>query len=320
MKINQIFILLFLLFSNVINTSLDHCSNSLWGFQNYCERCNNGYKLIEEDGTCSACESGKTGENNYCFSPIENCEEYGLYAEGEVCTKCKDEYGLSEDLKKCTKCNDGELSLYGRYKCFKIVEHCKNYHSDLSCKRCEENYYLKDNKCISCPANQRSNGKVCFDQIEKCDSYYYMTEDDFMESGEGCTQCKSDKPNLTTGGTQCNSCTSGQYFYNNECINEIKYCMEYSSKTECSRCLIGYQIKEGKCVPCVNPYQSNSDGKKCYLTHAFCKDYDYEGNCIYCQEGYSINSSKGCKKNTGGLNIYNSFSIKIIIAVLFFIL
>jgi hypothetical protein len=319
MKINQIFTLLFLLFVNVINESLDHCVNWHWYFEDYCDYCDDGYKLKEEDGSCSACESGKTGYNNYCFSTIENCEEYELYFEGEICIKCKGGYGLSEDSKKCTKCNDEEIS-NGYSKCNKKIEHCNEYHSDFSCERCENNYYLKGNKCISCEANQRSYGRVCFDKIENCESYYYDGYP-LYDSEDDCIQYSTDKPNLTTGGTQCNTCTSGQYFYNNECIDEIKYCMEYSSKTECSRCKIGYQIKEGKCVPCVNPYLSKSDGKKCYLKHAFCEDHDYEGNCIYCYEGYSINSSKGCsKKNAGGLNIYNSFNIKIILAVLFFIL
>lgn len=318
MKINQIFILLSLLFANVINSSLDHCDKDS---DDYCRECEEGYKLKEEDGTCIACESGKTGYDNYCFSTIENCEEYGLYVEGEICEYCKIGYRLSEDYKKCTKCNDGEIS--DGYKCFKKIEHCNEYHSDSSCERCDENYYLKDNQCNSCAANQRSNGIVCFDKIENCDSYDGNGGNyDYSDSDDGCFQCKSDKPNLTTGGTQCNTCTSGKYFYNNECIDEIKYCMEYSSSTVCSRCKLGYQIKEGKCVPCVYPYLSNSDGKKCYLRHAYCDEHDYEGNCIYCYEDYSINSSKGCSKknNAGGLNIYNSFNIKIIIAVLFFIL
>ena len=319
MKINQIFILLFLLFANVINTSLDHCDNPYWQFENYCQNCHDGYKLKEEDGTCIACESGKTGDDNYCFSTIENCERYELYVEGEICQECKIGYGLSEDFKKCTKCKDGEVS--DGVKCFKEIEHCDEYHDDdLSCERCDENYYLKDNKCISCADNQRSNGVVCFDKIENCDSYYYE-RNSYESSDDGCFQCKTDKPNLTTGGTQCNTCEAEKYFFNNECIDEIKYCMEYSSKTECSRCKTGFQIKEGKCVPCADPYLSISDGKKCYLYHAFCEQHDYEGNCIYCVEGYSINSSKGCsKKNAGGLNIYNSFNFKVIIAVLLFIL
>ena len=260
MKINQIFILFFLLFANVINTSLDHCDYPYGNIENYCSECLDGYKLKEEDGTCIACESGKTGYDNYCFSPIENCEEYGLYVEGEICTGCKNGYGLSEDFKKCTKCNDGEIS-YG-YKCFKKVEHCNDYHShrDFSCKSCDENYYLKDNQCISCAANQRSNGIACFDKIENCDSYYNEGNGHSYESSEDyCIKCKTDKPNLTTGGTQCNTCEAEKYFFNNECIDEIKYCMEYSSKTECSRCKIGYQIKEGKCFPCVTPYQRNNE-------------------------------------------------------------
>lgn len=176
------------------------------------------------------------------------------------------------------------------------------------------------NQCISCAANQRSNGAVRSDKTENCDSYYY-NGNSYCHSEDGIIQCKSEKPNLTTGGIQRNTCTFGKYFYNNECIDEIKYCMEYSSSTVCSRCKTGHQIKEGKCIPCVDPYLRKSDGKKCYLEHAYCDEHDYEGNCIYCIEGYSINSSKGCsKKNAGGLNIYNSFNFKIIISVLFFIL
>ena len=309
MKINQIFLIM-LIFLKVKTAPSDNCYDF---FSDYCYRCDDSYGL-KEDGTCSNCESGKTGYYNYCYSTIQNCEYYGLFVEGEKCRQCKDGYALNEEFTQCNKCNDGETS--GGYKCHKKIDHCKYYnHHDYSCSRCEDNYYLSENQCIACGTNQRSEGRVCYDKISNCDSY----------SEDSCNSCSNDKPYiLTTGGTQCNECTAyGKYFYNNKCIDEIKYCFEYSSETECSRCKIGYKISGGKCLPCVEPYAYyQSDGKKCYLEHLDCEDHDNEGNCISCEEGYSLNSSKGCtKNNAGGANIHNSFNFKInILAVLFFIL
>ena len=310
MKISQIFIICLILFK-IKNSSISNCDYYFYYFANYCKECDDGYKLKEEDGTCTACDNGKVGYDNYCFNKIENCEEYELYAEGEICEECKIGYALSEDLSKCNKCKDGEIS--DGYSCFKVIEHCDDYSSDYTCLKCDDDYYLQDNKCSKCENNQRSDGKICYEKIDNCDDYsssrYYEGN-----SYKYCYQCNfGDKPYLTTGGTQCNNCGTGKYSLNGKCIDEIEYCMEYSSETKCSRCIIGFKItSDGKCVPCLSPYMSQNDGKTCYLPHLYCYEYDNEGNCIYCYKGYKLNSSKKCiKTNAGGINIHNSFYFKI---------
>ena len=136
-----------------------------------------------------------------------------------------------------------------------------------------------------------------------------------------CVSCISNEYYLTTSLHQCNDCEKGKYKLNGQCIDEIKNCVQYKSETICEKCRYGYQVKNGRCSPCVTPFEG-SDGKICHLTHFKCNEANIDdyGNCYECDMGYILNSKKLCvkeglehendsKNNSFGLNINFIFLI-----------
>ena len=80
MKLNQILLVFFAIIK--FHISIDDCITSLE--DDYCITCEDGYGL-KENGQCSECTSDEIWYENHCYIPIENCDEYLIYEEGEKC-------------------------------------------------------------------------------------------------------------------------------------------------------------------------------------------------------------------------------------------
>ena len=273
-------------------------TNCLTGQQNKdtCQKCDVNYKLATDKKSCTACESTEIGDGENCYTPITNCE---VYQDHDNCQKCIDNYKLATDKKSCIACEstetgDGKKCFIrcitnedGQLNCFEKIDNC-NFQQEDKCSQCNPDYELNNDKtrCISCTDGKKSDGLVpCF-KIENCKNYYYYRYGN--NNIYGCSNCESNSLYLTTAKQQCNN-ELGKFKLGTKLINEINNCLNQKSQTECTQCLPGYKIKNGKCYPCVEPYKG-SDGKTCYLPHLGCNT-DSE-KCSSCLTGYKQTKNK----------------------------
>lgn len=193
------------------------------------------------------------------------------------------------------KCSNGEAVLNEeRNRCFlqTKIENCDIQIND-KCSECSKGYKpSKDQKsCEICESGKDEDIISCL-YVEYC-KYHYSVFNKYKKPMVECISCNSNDYYLTTSRQQCNDCGKGKYKLNGQCIDEIKNCVKYKSEQECEQCTFEYQIKNGKCLPCVKPY-TGSDGKTCHLTHFRCGHDDDLGNCAECTEFFSLSSEKTC--------------------------
>ena len=242
---------------------------------NNCSRCDYNYRL-KKDGTCSKCPQGTTGEGLKCFPLIEGC----LYQEDDICQGCSssDEV-LDEERKHCFKKEK--------------IQNC-NIQINDKCSECELGYKTSNDQksCEICEYGKDEDIETCLLYIENCWSISRVINK-YKKIMFDCNMCLSSEYYLISSKQQCNDCGKGKYKLNGQCIDEIKNCAKYKSDKECQQCKYGYQIKNGKCLPCVIPYEG-SDGKTCHLRHFRCEHDDDFGNCFECSKGYFVGSKKNC--------------------------
>ena len=307
------------------------CYTSITGCAEYsntgvCLKCNPNFKLEDNSGTqqCIGCTTEiRIGNGNICYTSITNCAEY---TNAGVCQKCNPNFKLVDnscvscamgetgDGNKCFKC----INENGERKCFEKIDNCIEQTED-KCLQCDSDYELSTDKtrCTSCTDGKKSDGIVSCFKIDNCKTYNYY------EYGSnkiyGCSTCVSNSFYLTTAKQQCNIDALGKYKLGTNLINEINNCLEQKSQTECTKCLPGYKIKNGKCYPCVEPYKG-IDGKTCYLPHLGCYT-DESGKCLLCENGYKLTKNKqycyleGTNDPTN--NSCNLFKLNILLLMLF---
>ena len=267
-----------------------------------CSKCYDDYEL-KEDGTCSSCPEGKTGTGLKCYDIMHFC----AHQTDDICQSCSnDEEVLNEERNQCIKKEK--------------IQNC-NVQINDKCSICKEGYKSsKDQKsCEICEPGKDEDIPTCLN-IENCASYNTIINK-YKKPMVDCVSCISNEYYLTTSLHQCNDCEKGKYKLNGQCIDEIKNCVQYKSETICEKCRYGYQVKNGRCSPCVTPFEG-SDGKICHLTHFRCNEANIDdyGNCYECDMGYILNSKKLCvkeglehendsKNNSFGLNINFIFLI-----------
>ena len=241
------------------------------------------------------CPSGKAPFYDECIDEIPNCR---IYSNSKKCSKCEYSFELKED-GTCLKCPEEKSS--DGFKCYNIIEKC--YQQDEkkgTCFRCFPGYKpSKDGlSCEECESGKDENINSCLEYFENHCKYKSGTFYLYKQPDTKCSSCTTSEYHLTTNRQQCNiECKKGQYKFNGLCIDEIKNCVKYKSDKECEQCIFGYQIKNGACLPCVEPYEG-SDGKTCHLQHFRCEHDDDYGNCVQCYIGYYLNSKKLCVKKT----------------------
>jgi len=296
----------------------DYCGDN-YEFNGSCVKCPNGYILDELGIMCQKeCPLGKKLSYGECIDEIDNCD---TYAQSKKCSKCYGYHELKED-GTCSSC--GFEKVGNGLKCFDRIEGCSEQNGGI-CERCansDEVLNEERNQCI-----QKEIIENCMIQINDkcsiCNGGYKPNTDqkscEQCESGKDediesclfanciaggvshteykkpvfeCNACASSDFYLTTSKQQCNLCGKGKYNLNGQCIDEIKNCAKYKSDKSCEECASNYQLKNGECLPCVNPYIGN--GKTCYLPSFRCVLDDDYGNCFKCFAGYYLNSEKVC--------------------------
>jgi len=233
-----------------------------------------GYKHVNENNACSACNS--TSEFNDidlwspCFTKKTSCPDDQLLIQNP---------SINTHDDNCTNCTPG-------YQC------------DGSAVKiqCQKGYFSKNAQCKPCPKGTYSldGANICIDCGD--DSKYSDT------NSSSCTDCPSGS--FTSGGTEqtretCQPCPSGHYCVgtsvtpactgNNYTVGNQSVCLECPvgfwpdlSHSNCDWCDLDWGKKDSVCEKCQDSYFS----------------YTQSANpCVYftCPKGQGVHSSEKCR-------------------------
>jgi hypothetical protein len=246
-------------------------------YRNYfSDFCSNGQKL-----------------GNYC---LEDCPIYSSPSGKGDCSQCGYNVFYNYAEKSCS----GNCEYESENKiCYDCVKQNKIFDDHNCVDSCSEVYKIFDknsNKCISC------NGKYfnTYDNtcVDKCPSNYEIDEKNKI-----CINCES-KLSLTISGktycykkcppyyrqvsSKCESCPSGLFYKNGECVESCG-----DSKFEAKTTIKGVEIKY--CLSCKDFQEFESKEGKCIEN---CGDlYEENGFCVEkCREGYeAIEYNRKCE-------------------------
>ena len=115
--------------------------------ENKCKTCT-GYGIILDNisGKCVKCEENCLTCQN--LTTCKNCiQNFGLDIISHKCVKCGNGCNKCE-ANKCIGCSNYLAKPFER-GCFKCnINNCTSCYSDNNCDKCEDNFTLKNNKCI----------------------------------------------------------------------------------------------------------------------------------------------------------------------------
>lgn len=258
--------------------------------ENQCIICDD-FKVLFEGKCVEKCLVG-FGVNNRkeCIQcKVLSCEE----CDGnrpEVCTKCPSNFKLSEN--KCLEeCPAGYFE--SGTTCLKCPDFCLSCDDATSCRKCIDEYFIKDNVCTNCcgwgffadkiagkcvPCGTEHCKKCTAEGCNLCEEGFFLHQGqcviDCPESfykkdghckpcGSGCSKCICDK--------ECISCIEGLVLFEKKCV---------------STCPTGYTKVNGNCIPCNDPI--------CEICAV-----NSPGVCEKCSSGYLLGSNcvSKCPKN-----------------------
>ena len=282
----------------------------------YTVKCRN-YMLEKGELRCKICEEGYIliESGNKCIPKLENCL---IAKNNEIqCSLCKINYTLVK--KTCV---------------FNKIEYCLEYINDVNlllCKRCNNKYFLHNNKCEigiikNCEIyNHDGSCKKCLSKSFLISTHKKSICSD-IPLKQNCLELSGIKNELI-----CNKCAEGfiqikkeNYFNKNICLslNNVDNCDIYDirddlfySTLECLKCKENYYVKNNLCflrtnlnTNCEELEEYKDECKKCkinyLLLNGFCEEIipgkenceiyiDYE-NCELCKTGYYLREDNSC--------------------------
>ncbi|ELP84347.1 protein serine/threonine kinase, putative, partial [Entamoeba invadens IP1] len=261
---------------------------------------------------CLKCDVNFFLSQNKCFSSNGckdlslfscNCENvYAVNSECSQLTNCKYLYS-SQNIDYCLSCEDNFALI--DTECTEPIAHSKIMKNNYL-YLCENYYYSKDNKCLSCDNEQ----KMClYTSVDDTKTKALMCDDTRVinYTSELCfldNNCKNYESN------QCTKCKIDNYYISNGTCAE----------SGIENCITSIN---GKCYVCNTNYLKDSNDGCSSITDLFCcKSNSY--SCITCFENYTkttlnpscekINETLNCKvlingvckECVGGFYLYNS--------------
>ena len=309
-----------------------------------CEISNDGERCRsckEEDGKydeCLTCNDGYYFDINYNKSKckridIENCTQAIIESDSVRCINCTDGYIIHNDQcekscdfgywkESCASCNqtyefrENCASCHSGFYLFPsgnktICKYCNSDSSSSNCKECEyfsgevkctecnSDSFLADGKCIqSCSGGCSNciyeNGKwLC----NKCKENYFLQE---IGEGKSCEKCQ-DGCQSCISANNCSKCIEGYKLINGKC----EYYCTVGSYYQCKTCDFN---ERNKCKDCNPGYYLPNNQSNCYYCESHCIScYGdiYNPICTLCDYGYSLSNNKCIKKcNLGNYNYY----------------
>ena len=241
---------------------------------------------------------------------IPNCQKM---SDGH-CLECKEKF-----IYKIDKNGEGECKMVDI-----IIENCKSYNYN-SCKECKAGYYQYGIKCIA--YKKKIDHCVNYYRTQKndikcnlCENGYLLSEDQNI-----CKKYEKDKNCLIASNFYCSRCDLGFKIENKlfndrergpnlyEWVNDILAVNEepyrQTSVMKCNSIVDNckdydtFEINEEKIVKCIDCFSGfylkniTPQVSKCFKAQKIdnCDDYEDEGNCKFCQNGFFL-EDKTCKK------------------------
>ena len=269
---------------------------------------------------CEICKPGFIRNNNIFFDSLFNFESVASkdflvytvnsFVEKKQAIKIYDVCQIEsiwncveyKNHEECQICAEGNY-LTSTFSCapypFPIISHCIQYSNSSLCTECDNNFYLKNNSCLDVDKIDNCevyNGKTSITQCTLCSKDYYLTSNSCLlrekSIGEEISNCKT----LDFHTDTCAECING-YVLSSErhkCFEEVGNCLQYvqlfenSTKAVCSKCKLGYYLKEDK---------SCGEGQK-----ENCLKFSAVDKCEECIDQYYFDENKSCKKSENIVN------------------
>ena len=249
----------------------DRCSNS-----NACTKCIDNYAVVDESHPTECVD---ISTNEYYLDETQKYKKCSTLSSLGNCKKCL----KNNDIVNCIECEENNSLVHkdtdtcvlksvienenhddlftdddglNYYLCsnslYHSVEHCLKCNNKELCNSCEKDYEIANSNklCLlkSDSLSQRyykdpndNNYYLCSDKIKGCDK---------CSDGNTCINCKED-----FGLNENNKCihisiSMIKYYFEPDIgkyvsCSKIENCEECTSKTECTKCQNGYQMKEG---------------------------------------------------------------------------
>ena len=311
-------------FCETINPTLDQCLT-----------CKENYYLRSSDKTCQA------------VTPVANCIVYEsdsdackfcespTYFNGSSCVVLSTQIAnciYYNQQQQCVQCKDGHYSANGTSCVAGELAGCVVYDSELVCKTCDTQYFLKlnincqlysndlkcskfnptEDQCLTCPyfhrlsAEKKCEYLVGCKELEPlnpsdckiCQSDYYLDDTTKTCKVRTAQHCDEHDPS----NDQCLSCL--QNFWKD--VNDSNICKPVTVVTGC----VTYALTSNECVSCVSSRFLNTSTKLCEeLTSSVdnCLIYEGNGQCKTCEEDYELKSPTECVLgNIPGCRLYKT--------------
>ena len=277
------------------NDCVSTCPDSTYPIDGICQPCydSNCLQCTSDLGICLSCKSPMVVHETKC---VKDCPE-GYFSNGTKCTSCEDNCLECTDSTTCTKCSE---------KFFLFASDCKEkcpeytYHtSDNKCEWCSDS-----EKCEKCCSKDPSKCLKCNSSIlykDKCinqcpvGTYYCNKKETCIDCSESCTSCQSK--------TQCDSCKTGFYLLNGQCISECPsgYVVVGNECKKCDNCLTCLSVNLSNCLSCNDEKYLHDnkcidncpkgtfptilkDQKICQNCNNTCETCERADSCITCKE------------------------------------
>jgi hypothetical protein len=249
-----------------------------------CQACTMGYYLSNSNQSCTNCLLTLP----YCLT----CSS------ATVCTLCNNTYFLNAQ-NQCVSCANS-------------ISQCQLCTNAIYCTYCQLPFLMVNGSCLNCPI-WPTNNLHYLDANNVCQLCSTITEN--------CIICNQDQT--------CTQCSDLYFLSNNVCYlcsGSITNCLSCNSNTSCNICLPGYYpdiANSTKCVPCSSNvshctsctealvtttrtysvlcmtceneyYLNSSECTSCLDSIPFCLVCSNNFQCIYCEQGYFLSSTRTC--------------------------
>ncbi|CAD8183584.1 unnamed protein product [Paramecium octaurelia] len=314
----------------------------------YCQQC--AANLYLSKGQCYTCSEGCVQCTN---STCQVCDN-GYYLNSGSCQSCDQNVQYCDDNTGTpTQCIQGyllvsDINNSNNLVCSQNINNCMMMvNSGQSCSKCYPNYVLYKGTCVECQQNipgctacvDNNTNLVC----SSCSSNNQNGKNYYLDvNNNGCTLCNQGC--LTCSSTACNSCLSGYYLSNGQCVQCEQQACQTCTSQSCQTCQSGYYLKQvdgqNTCMLC--PYgcsNCNPNGQQCSeclpsfvlrnngctIGTIFCAEYNDFGICKTCMYGFALrnNICVSCIDFTSGYvcgenaEPCNSFILVAILLILF---
>lgn len=274
------------------------CNKKYFLQNNYCAKCTSNCDICSDANTCTTCAQSYYLDANKKCSPcaISNC--LSCATDPASCDQCNSGYILSANKKSCSLCT---------------TLNCSQCSNTATCTACQTGFYLSSDKsCVKC-AQEHCSACSSAASCDKCSDGYSLSSNSTVCLHcpfETCAQCLYED-------LQCSICKPQFYFNNvsNSCISCQSNCLNCESDSSCSKCSLGYYLKdkacwtcnehcancnESTCIECFPGYKLNSNNQCILCNTANCQKCSANNKCSLCNSGFTLNTTSqtcGCSES-----------------------